>query len=340
MTKIWLALLAIAIVLGLSSSVTYSSPSQVVGLSSYSPLAGTTFRIKQDFPDPDVLRVGDTYYAYATNSNGINVQWATSKDLKSWLVSPTDALPVLPDWTTPEMAWAPDVTQVAPGHFVLYFTTAFAAHAPPRQCIGVATATNPGGPFTAVDGKPLICPLEEGGAIDADAFTDTDGTHYLVWKNDGNANGTDTWLQLAPVSDDGLTLTGPAKRLIKRTEEWEGSLIEAPTLIKRGDLYVLFYSANDYAGGKYLIGYATAHSVTGPYLKYPKPMLTTETFNGLYIGPGGQDVVVGPNGKDDLVFHSWSLVDAYRSISVLPLTRVPGCGCFYAGVRESWTICC
>ena len=37
--------------------------------------------IDQDFPDPDVLEVDGTYYAYATNGNARNVQVATSTDL-------------------------------------------------------------------------------------------------------------------------------------------------------------------------------------------------------------------------------------------------------------------
>src|SRR5688572_2476041 len=40
--------------------------------------------IDRDFPDPDVLRVGDAYYAYATNAGGVNVQAARSPDLVRW----------------------------------------------------------------------------------------------------------------------------------------------------------------------------------------------------------------------------------------------------------------
>jgi hypothetical protein len=54
---------------------------------------GPTFAIDQDFPDPDVLLVGDTYYAYSTNTPSRNVQVATSPDAKKWTVSAKDALP-------------------------------------------------------------------------------------------------------------------------------------------------------------------------------------------------------------------------------------------------------
>ncbi len=58
--------------------------------------------LDEDFPDPDVLRVGDTYYAYATQRPGPNrnLQIARSADLRTWEVLDQDPLPRLPDWAT------------------------------------------------------------------------------------------------------------------------------------------------------------------------------------------------------------------------------------------------
>ena len=45
-------------------------------------LKGRTFTnpvYDHDFPDPFVLKVGETYYAYATNANGEQVQTLTSQ---------------------------------------------------------------------------------------------------------------------------------------------------------------------------------------------------------------------------------------------------------------------
>jgi beta-xylosidase len=275
------------------------------------------FAIDRDFPDPDVLRVGDTYYAYATNSAAVNVQVATSTDLSSWSVSKTDALPTLPDWTAPGKTWAPDVSEVSPGHFVMYFVAANID--PSLQCVSVATSDSPAGPFTASGSGPLVCSPDEGGAIDPASFVDTDGTAYLVWKNDGNCCGLDTWLQIAPVSPDRLSLAGPPTNLIKQSLAWEGNLVEAPTLVKHAETYVLFYSANDYAGAKYAIGYATSDSLLGPYTKAPKPLLSTSSSGDRFVGPGGQDLVTRPDGSTALVIHSWSDGLAYRGMSVLPL---------------------
>lgn len=298
---------AVIAVSGCSSAYHSASPS-----SSAAP-----FAIDQDFPDPDVLQVGGTYYAYATNSHAANVQVATSTDLKSWTVSATDALPTLPGWTAPGKTWAPDVSEVSPGEFVMFFVAANID--PSLQCVNVATSNSPAGPFVASGSAALVCNPNEGGAIDPATFVDKDGTAYLVWKNDGNCCGLDTWLQIAPLSSDRLSLAGAPTKLIKQTLDWEGSVIEAPTLVRHGDRYVLFYSANDYGGDKYRIGYASADSLLGPYEKSNRPLLSTSSSGGRLVGPGGQDVVRRTDGSTALIVHSWSDGLAYRGMSVLSL---------------------
>lgn len=272
--------------------------------------------IDQDFPDPDVLDVNGTYFAYATNGNYMNVQVARSKDLEKWTVLDEDALPKLPKWIIPGKTWAPEVTQISPGSFVMYFTGA--NFRPSRQCIGVATATKPTGPFTVQGDGMLVCPAEEGGAIDASTYSEN-GTTYLLWKNDGNCCGLDTWLSIAPLTADGLALAGPGQKLVKQTLPWEGALVEAPTLVKHGATYYLFYSSNTYGDDKYAIGYATAPSLAGPWTKSDEPFLSTAFDDGLFRGPGGQDVVRAPDGSDWLVFHGWDTDFTYRAVYAEPL---------------------
>ena len=272
--------------------------------------------IDQDFPDPDVLEVDGTYYAYATNGQNRNVQVATSTDLATWEVLSEDALPTLPDWIIEGKTWAPEVSQIG-STFVMYPTAT--NFEPTFQCIAVATADAPEGPFEIVGDEMLICPEDEGGAIDASTFLDEDGTRYLLWKNDGNCCGKDTWLYIAPLSDDGLSLAGEATRLVKQDQPFEGNLVEAPTLVERDGTYVLMYSANDYGSDAYAIGYATADSPTGPFTKSEEPLLTTDSSGGRYVGPGGQDVVTAPDGSDVLVFHSWDVAFIERGVYVAPL---------------------
>ncbi len=267
--------------------------------------------IRRDFPDPDSLRVGDVYYVYATNARGVNVQAARSADLVRWEWL-GDALPALPGWARRGFTWAPEVT-AAPRGYVMYFTARHAGSG--RQCIGAAVSTAPEGPFAPAGDRPLVCQLDEGGSIDASSFTDEDGTRYVLWKNDGNCCGVDTWIYIQRAAADGLSLEGEAVRLIRGEPGWEGGLVEAPTLWKRGGRYFLFYSANRYAGAQYAVGYATAENPTGPYRKAPGPLLATSTKHGPVIGPGGQDVVATGDGRTWLLYHSWDPASvSYRAM--------------------------
>ena len=129
-------------------------------------------------------------------------------------------------------------------------------------------------------------------------------------------DGPGTWTLV--VADRIHTLAGPPVKLVKEDQAWEGNLVEAPTLVRHGSQYTLFYSANSYEGDKYVTGYATAYKLTGPYKKAPQPLLSTSTTG--VIGPGGQDVVQGPGGADYLAVHGWDPAITHRSLYLLPLT--------------------
>ncbi|MFE1665677.1 glycoside hydrolase family 43 protein [Microbacterium sp. P02] len=284
------------------------------------PAAGPTiapFLIDQDFADPDVLEVDGQYVAFAINTGGVNVQFATSDDLTDWDVSLDDALPTLPAWASRGRTWAPDVSELPAGGYIMYFVAAHTAS--DKQCIGVATSPDATGPYTPVEGDPIVCTLDEGGAIDPAVFTDDDGTRYLVWKNDGNCCALDTWIQLAPLDASGTALAGPTTKLFTQTEDWEGALVEGPVLVKHDGVYALFYSANDYGTEDYAVGVATASALTGPFVKQSAPLLSSASSDGLFIGPGGQDVVSTPDG-DELFFHGWNDLLMYRGLYSVPLT--------------------
>ena len=313
-----------------SATPTVTAPPPTV-TSTLAPTAATaaarvTPVLDRDFPDPDVLAANGVYYAYATNSGNVNIQVARSTDLQTWEVL-GDALPHLPAWAVPDFgwAWAPDVSLGADGAtYLMYFTArdAIGAGGGGTQCIGVATSAAPEEPFAPAGDGPRVCPFDQGGAIDPATFTDDDGTRYLLWKNDGNSAGGRTYLYLQPLAPDGLSLTGEPAQLLGVDQGWEGQLIEAPTLWQEAGRYYLFYSANDYATPRYAVGVAVADNVRGPYTKLAGPLLATTLPAGL-VGPGGQDVIAGPDGQTWLAFHTWT-PDGFRSLSVLPLGWAAG----------------
>jgi len=251
-----------------------------------------------NFADPHVIAVGDGYYAFATNGPLGNVQTLKSADLVSW-EQVGDALPSLPAWTSPGKVWAPEVAVQGPDRYVMYYTTADDESG--RQCVGVAVAPKPEGPYVDKSSKPLICQADEGGSIDASPFQDSTGQRWLYWKNDGNAIGVDTWIYASRLSPDGLTLTGEPTRLIKQTLPWEGNLVEAPYLIERDGKFHLFYSANAYDKDTYAVGHALCTTPTGPCTKSGDPILVSSNDAA---GPG-HNMVLHKDNTDWFIYHAW-----------------------------------
>ncbi|MEP6651638.1 MAG: family 43 glycosylhydrolase, partial [Lapillicoccus sp.] len=126
-----------------------------------------------DFPDPMIVKAANGgFLAIATNGNGLNVQTLTSKDLISWDQGP-DALPLLPKWSSSGKVWAPEISIRADGRYVLYYTTR--GPNPDIQCISVALGSKAQGPYVDRSSKPLVCERGQGGSIDPDPFTASDG---------------------------------------------------------------------------------------------------------------------------------------------------------------------
>lgn len=292
--------------------------------------------INQNFADPFVLNDGSgTYYAYATNLLGsnnqviANVQCASSSDLMHWTMLP-DALPTLPTWANSGLTWAPVVHKFG-STYVLYFTAQENTVTPCHEAIGVATSSSPTGPFVCAGSSLLVYEPNLGGDIDPAVFVDDDGTPYLLWKNDGNAITQPTHIWIQQLAANGLSLMGSPVQLIGNDQPWEGTVVEAPAMLKHDGMYYLFYSANYFGNGSYATGYAIAVSPTGPFVKpradawYP----TTSTTSTTVVGPGGLDMVTDKYGQLWMSYHSWingtaSQSGAYRAMSLQPVVWANG----------------
>jgi beta-xylosidase len=251
-----------------------------------------------NFADPQVIATADGYRAFATNGPLGNVQTLQSADLVSW-EQVGDALPSLPAWTTPGKVWAPEVAVHAHDRYVMYYTTSHDSSG--RQCVGVAVASRPEGPYVDTSIKPFICQDAEGGSIDASPFQDSSGQRWLYWKNDGNAIGVDTWIYVSRLSPDGLDLVGDPVRLIKQDLPWEGKVVEAPYLMERNGKFHLFYSGNAYDKAEYAVGHALCETPAGPCAKSGDPVLTSSADAA---GPG-HNMVLRKDGRYWFVYHAW-----------------------------------
>ncbi|NUR77805.1 MAG: family 43 glycosylhydrolase [Thermoleophilia bacterium] len=271
--------------------------------------------IDQDFPDPSLLRTSSgVYYAYATQTvrsgSRINIQAARSTDLVTWTTL-GDVLPTKPTWaSTTWNFWAPHVLwDAAQGKYFMYFA---AQHDTARlgMCLGVATATDAGGPFIDA-GTPLICGTSSGdfSHIDAMAFDDsTTGRRYLYWGSNSQPivgeelDGTRLHFRFSGLAPDTL--------LRASTDPYE-SLIEGPWVIKRGSWYYLFYSGNDCCNPTsphYAVLVARASSPLGPYTKLGDANGTHNSVilqaNSSWLAPGHNAIIADQAGTDWIVYHA------------------------------------
>jgi beta-xylosidase len=278
-----------------------------------------------DFPDPHVVRTGNEFIAFATNA-GINLPMATSRNLVDWsmVMDPAnpkkrlDGMPVLAPWVKPGFTWAPEVMQIG-GRWLLYYT---ANHRKKDvQCIGLAVADSPKGPYRDTSAEPLVCQFDLGGTIDADPFRDTDGKLYLYYKSDGNRVGKGTAIWGQRLADDGRSVSGAPVALIKDDQAWEMKLVEAPAMLRSpGGAYQLFYSAAYYGWdpkdrlSPYATGYAGCSGPLGPCTDAPENPILFSFRNkelGCLSGPGHPSIFQVA-GRSLMAFHAWAATSACR----------------------------
>jgi beta-xylosidase len=247
-----------------------------------------------------VLVAGSGYWAYGTNAGGKHVQVLHSTDGRAW--EPMgDAMAWLPPWVRAGFTWAPAVLPRAE-RTVLYVTVRVAGSG--RQGIMVASADSPAGPFEPVGAGPAVFQLELGGSIDPSPFVDTDGQAYLLWKADANALQRPSSLWAQRLSADGLSLTDSPTELLAVDAAWEQPLIEAPSLVRDGDRYYLFYSGGRWASDGYAVGYAVATHPLGPWSKVTSSRPWFASDEGV-SGPGGQEFFTDHAGQRWMAYHGW-----------------------------------
>jgi beta-xylosidase len=278
----------------------------------------------QNFPDAFVLPHGSELIAYSTN-DGPNVPVAVSRDLVHWSFAADpatgkqrDALPKLGGWAKEGFTWAPEVLELG-DKYLLYYTAS--DRAKNAQCIGVAVASDPLGPFVDSNPEPIVCQTKLGGSIDADAFKDSDGKLFLYFKNYGNRVHERTSLWGQALAPDGMSVVGEPVELVKDNQGWEERVVEAPTMFRSPSGYELFFSGgffgwNPEEGGlsPYAMGYAACSGPLGPCTPASEnPIL--HSFNdreaGCLSGPGHQSIfAVG--ARTFISFHAWEASSGCR----------------------------
>ncbi|GHE23253.1 glycoside hydrolase family 43 protein [Sphingobacterium griseoflavum] len=241
--------------------------------------------------DPFIFRHNDQYFAYGTSSDeGFEVYY--TKDLRIW-TKHNQLLLKKDDSYGEKWFWAPEVYyNEKKAQFYLFYTA--------EEHICVATADTPLGPFKQKDHTPMR--IEKG--IDSSLFIDEDGKAYLYFVRftDGNV------IWVAELAEDWQSIKEETltKCIDASTQYWEkslGKVAEGASVIRQGPTYYLLYSGNDFRSLDYGVGFATASSPTGPWIKSPNNPILQRPRKGL-VGTGHGAYFSDHKGKLKYVFHA------------------------------------
>lgn len=263
-----------------------------------------------DFPDPTVINVNGTYYAYATqgsyNGKMSNIQTASSKDLYNWKYE-GDALPQKPVWANhTQDFWAPHVFYDSLISQYVMFFCAKSNDTASDKCIGVAFADKPTGPF--VDkGTPLI--VGKGfSEIDPMVFIDpATGKKLLYWGSGFMP------LRVRELTDDWKAFkegSVPKPLIFPGSEKNYTALIEGAWVDYYGGKYYLYYSGDNCCGSKanYAVMVAKADSAAGPFKRLGEVNGTGSSVilekDSQWIAPGHNSIVKDKKGNRWIAYHA------------------------------------
>lgn len=280
------------------------------------------------FADPDVLRAGGQWFAYATNTSHLRLPTLVSRDLRTWTPL-TDGAgnridPLQPaGWVSSkgggQNLWAPGVGKVGDGWTAAYAAPAGTSGGQRHNCIGLARGSSPAGPFRPV-GEPLCYGQAQLGVIDPDVFVDSRGRPWLLWKFSGVVNQRPAGLFIRRLNGEGTGFAAGSqtRELLTLSEPWEGDTIENPSMVQFRDVTYLFYSGNSWENAAYATGYAICAGPEGPCVRQNggAPLLTTASTG--YPGPGGATAFVADHSLR-LIYHAWDRVGHLRRMHIAGL---------------------
>jgi xylan 1,4-beta-xylosidase len=248
-----------------------------------------------DYPDPSIIRVNNGYWASATSSDwGPEFPLLFSPDLVNWQIRGA-IFQKRPDWAVGKF-WAPELVEYK-GRFFAYYVADMRGG---PLSVAVASADKPEGPWK--DHGPIIS--QPAGSIDAFPIDDENGVRHLVWKEDGNSVKQPTPIWAQRLAEDGITLQGEPRELLRNDQPWEGPLVEGPFILRRGDYFYMFYSGNACCGKncKYAVGVARSRSLLGPWEKHAaNPILAG---NQDFKCPGHGSIVSDAAGRTFFFYHA------------------------------------
>ena len=235
-----------------------------------------------DYSDPDVIRVGDTFYMTASSFNYIpGLPILTSKDLVNWkLVNYALDRIDYDIYDIPQHSkgvWAPAI-RYHNGEFYIYYGM-------PDEGFFMVKTKDPLGEWE----KPVLV-LEGKGLIDSCPFWDEDGKAYLIHGYAKSRIGFKSYLGIFPMSVDGTKAIGEDHILYNGVETQP--TIEGPKVYKRNGYYYIFAPAGGVKTGWQTV--LRSKNIYGPY----EEKIVMHQGNSVINGPHQGGLVDTVNGDE------------------------------------------
>lgn len=235
-----------------------------------------------DYSDPDVIRVGDTYYLTASSFNYIpGLPILVSKDLVNWKLANYALDRINYDkYDVPQHAkgvWAPAIRYHNKRYYIYYGM--------PDEGIFMVSAKNPLGKWD----EPVLV-LAGKGLIDPCPFWDEDGKAYIIHGYAKSRIGFKSYLGIFPMSYDGARAIAEDHILYDGVETQP--TIEGPKVYKRNGYYYILAPA-----GGVKNGWQTAlrsRDIYGPY----EEKIVMKQGNSPINGPHQGGLVDTVNGDE------------------------------------------
>jgi beta-xylosidase len=267
--------------------------------------------------DPDVVRFGNTYYAYTTGTtwgNHIGVLRSSSPATGFHTITGkpygSSAFPSIP-YTQSVRPWQRNSTQNAPGvyrydgRYIMFYTAQAVSGHGGHYCISRAIARSPAGPFADHSSGPWVCMDGSGGVIDPSPFVDPHGRAWLYVKTydlvERGPQPARIWaIRLAR---DGLNrISSPIPILSQSAMSSPYETVENPQMLMVGNTYVLLYSRGGWNTSNYRQGYAICAGPSGGCHEANAAFLRSY---GSVLGPGGGTMFTDSSGRLFIAYHGW-----------------------------------
>lgn len=229
--------------------------------------------LHSDFSDPDVVKVGDTFYMTASSFNSVpGLPILESKDLVNWELKNYALKKLSPEEVYNKVQpgkgiWAPCI-KFHDGFFYIFYPN-------PDFGIYMIKTKNP-----AEDWSDPVLVKAGKGLIDPSPLWDEDGKTYLVYAFAGSRAGIKSVLMICTMNQEGTMANQDDVLLIDG--HFDESTIEGPKIYKKNGYYYIFAPAGGVSTGWQTV--LRSKNIFGPYEKKKVMDQGTTNVNGPHQG--------------------------------------------------------